>query len=198
MMHYLGGNRLICAPNIDDRILYSLEDEGCEIILGGRELKGRYPEDIAYNAARLGDLVICNLANSDEILLTYINSLGIRLINVKQGYSKCSICIVDKESIITSDKGIHDTVLKNGIESLLITPGNIDISGMNYGFIGGASGSLSNNSIGFTGNINNHPDFNKIFCFLQKHGKKSINLSKNRLVDMGTIIPIKEYSIMQA
>ena len=86
--------------------------------------------------------------------------------------------------------------MENGINSLLIKEGNIKLFNMNYGFIGGTSGAVSNKCIAFYGDVKSHPCYNEINLFLQKCGKSLINLKENALLDMGTIIPLKEYSIV--
>ena len=41
-------------------------------------------------------------------------------ITVKQGYTKCSICVTSKNSCITSDRGIDKILKGNGINSALL------------------------------------------------------------------------------
>jgi hypothetical protein len=38
-----------------------------------------------------------------------------------------------------------------------------------------------------------HPDFNKIEKFVLKHAKKIKILDDDKLMDVGTIVPLKEY-----
>ena len=196
MIHHIGGNEIVAAPNTDDELIYSLEDEGFKIILGKKCALGSYPKDVPYNAARFGDNVICNKKYTDEVLMQHFYDKKLKIIDVKQGYSKCNVCIVSKNAIITSDKGIHNIAMESGVNSLLIKEGNIRLFNINYGFIGGASGAISNKCIAFYGDVKSHPCYNEINLFLQKCGKSSINLKENALLDMGTIIPLKEYSIV--
>ncbi|TDT61051.1 DUF6873 family GME fold protein [Fonticella tunisiensis] len=196
MLHHLGGDEIVVAPNIPERIVYNLEDEGFKIITGAREVGCKYPFDVPYNAARFGRFVVCNTKYTDEVLLEKFLERGLHIIDVKQGYAKCSLCVVSSDSIITSDRGVHNILIKNEIKSLLITPGGIDLFGLNYGFIGGASGCISGDSIAFYGNIKMHPDYDAIEKFLKNSGKNPINLNENTPVDLGTLIPLKEYSIL--
>lgn len=196
VIHHIGDNEIIAAPNVENQILYKLEDEGFKIIVGKREVTGTYPFDVSYNVARFGNKAVCCVKYTDEILLQKLLDKGIEIINIKQGYAKCSICVVSKDSLITSDKGIYQELLKNNIAVLLITPGNIRLVNMNYGFIGGATGSVSNSDIAFFGNIEIHPNYNEIQTFMSEYNKSIINLSKNLVNDLGTLIPLKEYSIL--
>lgn len=118
------------------------------------------------------------------------------IININQGYAKCSICVIDEAAVITSDSGVYRILRKNNTAVLLITPGSIELKDMNYGFIGGASGCISNFNIAFFGNIGMHPNYKEILNFVSKYNKSVINLSKNLVCDLGTLIPLKEYSIL--
>lgn len=195
MMHHLGGSDIVVAKNIPQKTVYALEEEGFNVICGKCETGGRYPRDVGYNAARIGNYVFCNVKYTDEVLLENLYKRNIRIINVGQGYSKCSICIVSSKSAVTSDVGLHNILNDNGIETLLITPGCIKLFDYNYGFIGGSSGFISKDTIAFFGNIATHSDYISIKSFLRKNGKKLKNLDKNILWDFGTLLPLKEYSI---
>lgn len=196
MMHHLGGSDIVVAKNIPQKTVYTLEEEGFNVICGKCEAAGRYPHDVGYNAARIGNYAFCNVKYTDEVLLENLCKRNIRIIDVKQGYSKCSICIVSSKSAVTSDVGLHNILNDNGIETLLITPGFIRLFDYNYGFIGGASGSISKDTIAFFGNIASHPGYISIKSFLRKNGKKLKNLDENILWDFGTLLPLKEYSIL--
>jgi hypothetical protein len=196
VLHHLGENEIVVAPNIDNSIVYKLEEEGFKIIIGSREVQGKYPLDVPYNVASFGEFVVCNVKYTDEILLQKFHEKGKKIINIKQGYAKCSICVVSDDAVITSDRGIHNILIENNINSLFITPAHIDLFEMSYGFIGGASGKLSQEEIAFYGNLELHPDNNAMQKFLEKFGATSVNLSKNKMLDLGTLIPLKEYCIL--
>jgi hypothetical protein len=196
MLHHLGLNEIIAAPNINNKLLYELENNGFHIILGKSELGDKYPNNVAYNAARLGKYLICNLKYTDEILLENAYKHNLIFVNINQGYSKCSICVINENSIITSDKGIYKEVVLKGIDCCLINKGDIALKGMEYGFIGGATGLVSHNKLAFFGDISKHSDFKKVNKFLIKHKKKHLNLSENIVNDFGTLVPLKEYSIL--
>jgi hypothetical protein len=71
----------------------------------------------------------------------------------------------------------------------------IELKGLDYGFIGGASGLISPNLLAFAGDITAHPDFDKIEKFLFKNGINIKILDDGPLMDIGTITIIKEYCI---
>ncbi len=186
----LGNGKVIVAPNVYKYYLDLLSPKGFQVIKGESYIKSKYPHNIQYNVVIMGKYAIHNFDYTDKKILEYINKKNLIKINIKQGYSKCSICIVDENSIITSDEGIYNSVIEQGIDCLLITPGNIDLFDLNYGFIGGCTGFLSKNEIAFLGDVSRHPDYEMINMFLKSKGKKVVNLSNEKLLDLGSIIPL--------
>jgi hypothetical protein len=193
---HLGDNRVIIAPNVENRFVYELEALGTKVVIGRKNIGKAYPENIAYNAARIGNRLFCKLAATDESILKWSSELGLELVDIKQGYSKCSICIFDENGLATSDKGIIKAGRVKGIDCLEIESGEIELEGLDYGFIGGASGFLSNSLLGFYGNIALNSNYEELKTFGEKFGKSLYSLGKNILKDYGTFIPLKEYSIL--
>ena len=56
------------------------------------------------------------------------------------------------------------------------------------GFIGGATGNISKDELVFSGQLKTHPDKEKIESFIESRDKKIIYLSKENIIDIGTII----------
>ena len=110
------------------------------------------------------------------------------ILNVRQGYSKCSTAIVTGNAVITADTGIYKTSVDNGIDALKITSGNIKLRGMEYGFIGGATGLIAENVLGVNGNIHTHIDSDEIKTFCSKRNVEIVPLKDGILEDIGTII----------
>lgn len=194
MLCHVGENEIVAAPNIPESVIYSLENEGFKIIYGKKVLSGKYPLDIPYNVALFGKHAVCNMKHADDVLLDVLTGKGYKIINVNQGYAKCSISIINADALVTSDRGIHNILSENNFKSLLITPGHIRLFEMNYGFIGGAAGRISSSDIAFLGDVNLHPDATKINNFLNDNNKQPISLGKNQMIDLGTLIPLKEYT----
>ena len=184
-------NAFVVCPECYDYYKKELSMFGVDICKGKTILSSNYPMDIAYNVARIGDTAIHNFSYTDTEILRLLNTNNINLISVSQGYSKCNICIVSDNGIITSDKGIHSTVIKEGIESLLISDGDIDIFDWEYGFIGGASGKIGDDILAFCGDLSKHSDYDKIKSFCEKFNVKCVSLSDKRLMDMGSVIYVK-------
>lgn len=186
-IHYLGNNRFVCAPETYSHYRNWLPD-GFKLIKGSAKLKSTYPQDIAYNTASFGKFVICNTASTAIEILSEYKSMSRIILNVKQGYSKCSICIVNKNSIITSDDNIVKTAIKENINILKINAGHIKLRSMDYGFIGGATGLIENNILAVNGNINTHPDGDRIKEFCRNQNVELYELKDGMLEDIGSIV----------
>jgi len=189
----LNSNNIVVAPNVYDYYKEVLKPYGFNVICGESTIKNKYPYNIHYNIVILEKFAIHNFKYTDKVILDYIEKNNIEKINVSQGYCKCSICVVDDNSIITSDEGIYKEVIKHDIDCLLIEKGHIDLFELNYGFIGGCSFLLSNNELAFLGNIKKHPDYDKILNFVKSKNKKLISLSNDKLIDLGSVIQLMEY-----
>lgn len=152
----------------------------------------KYPENILLNFLYLNNTIYGNISIIDNNLLDYCEINSIRTVNVNQGYARCSTLVLNSRAAITSDLSIAKALKKGGVEVLLISPGNIVLEGYNYGFIGGASGKIDNNTVVFFGNIKNHPDYFNIVGFCNKHDISIKTICKNLpLTDIGGIVKIK-------
>ncbi|MGL5328666.1 MAG: DUF6873 family GME fold protein [Peptostreptococcaceae bacterium] len=189
----LNDNNIVVAPNVYNYYNNELKKHGFNVIKGDSVIQNKYPYNIHYNIAILGKFAIHNFKYTDKKILNYLKTNNFELIDVKQGYSKCSICIVDDNSIITSDEGICDKVKEYNIDCLLIEKGFIDLFDMNYGFIGGCSGLISDKDLAFFGNIKTHPNHEDILNFISSKNKNVICLSNDNLLDLGSIIPLMTY-----
>lgn len=182
----------VCAPVCFEYYKKRLAEYNVKIICGNTDLDCNYPGDIAYNVAWMGKLMIHNFKYTDLYIRQFAIQANLKTINVSQGYSKCNICIVSDNAVITSDRGIYNTLIDNNIDVLLISEKNIGIVGWEYGFIGGASGKISKNTLAFCGDITAHPDYRKIADFCLKYDVKCVSLSKKRLMDLGSIILVDD------
>ncbi len=176
----INDDMFVCEPTVYDYYVNALK--GKKIICGSTVLKSNYPYDIAYNVTRVGNKCLCYEKYTDKEV---VKNLNCEIINIKQGYSKCNICVVDENSVITSDEGIFKICIENGIDALKITDGQIDLKPFKYGFIGGASMKIRKSKLLFFGNIKLHSDYKKIreFCDLKNVEIKSF--LNEKLTDLG-------------
>lgn len=185
---HLGDNRIV-ADKKQRSLIKALREHNFDVVETTEEIKGEYPADVALNFSVIGDKALGNFKYADKAL--YEQLTHFELINVKQGYCKCSCLVVNNNALITDDKSIYDNALKNGIDCLLISKGDIHLDGHDYGFIGGSSAKISADEILFFGDVTKHRDYKKITGFLSKHGCKAIYLSFP-LTDFGGLITINE------
>jgi hypothetical protein len=155
---------------------------GVKITLTNEYISNTYPNDILLNALNLGGTVYCKA----DCISKYIRADADKIVNLKQGYARCSTCIVSNNAVITADRNIADIV---SADVLLIKEGHIKLDGYNYGFIGGASVKVGDNIL-FFGDISVHPDYEKITEFCGKYGMKAVSLSDEMLYDYGSMVII--------
>jgi hypothetical protein len=193
VIHPINYKTLVIAPNVYDYYHDRLSATGLKLIRGEKKLGVKYPNDIAYNIGRMKNIAIHYLNYTDEVAKFYLKKEGLDLINIKQGYTKCSMAIVDDTSVITADRPIFEILKSKGYSVLLIEPGHIKLENQQYGFIGGATGSYSKDLIFLSGRLDRHPDGKKILEFIYNKRKKIHYLSSKKIVDLGTIISLNCY-----
>lgn len=193
VMHPINHNTLMIAPNVFDYYGEKLKKLGIKLIEGEKYLDCKYPDDIAYNVGRLQNIAVHNFKYTDEKLKYYLQKENLKLINVNQGYAKCSLAVVGEYSAITSDYPIYRKLTMLGYDILLIEPKYIDLPGQEHGFIGGTNGCLSKQKSIISGVLDEHPDKNKILKFFNKNKVELIYLSQKPLLDIGTIITLNSH-----
>ncbi len=161
-----------------------LEKLGFKVILTKENICGKYPDDVKLNAVMLGNTLICN----EKYISREIINDAERIISVRQGYTKCSVCPVNEKAFITDDKGIYEKC-RSLFDVLLIDKGDILLENKEYGFIGGASAKLGEKII-FFGSLSYHRDGERIKAFLEKHGVKYECLFDGQLIDMGGFVKV--------
>lgn len=194
MYHKISDEFVCIAPNC---FVYLINEfaKNKELLKGKVFVKGKtslgeiYPEDISYNVLRIGNLAFGKISSVDVRLRRALEQEGVELVDIKQGYAKCSVAVTSKNSAITSDKGISIALEKRGINVLFLEPGGIDLPGYNYGFIGGASG-LINDKFLLTGKFTNTGYNDKIESFVKGNGSTLIFLSDRKIIDLGSVIEV--------
>ena len=176
------GNDIIVNPESLNH--YKKHMPEIKFIAGKTVVQGKYPHYVAYNVALTSDFAIHNFKYTDEAVKERLS--GFKLINVKQGYAKCSVLTLPN-GIITSDEGIISRC--GELDALKIRHGEITLIGNDYGFIGGASG-YHDGKLYFSGNIKKHPDYDEIKKFCENKCIEIICLSNDKLADIGSIIII--------
>lgn len=184
-IHFLSNNYAICAPCVYEYYKNILPSD---ILLekGNSKIGYTYPENCAYNIAKVQKYVICNEKIADSKILEFYRMNSYKIIHVNQGYSKCNICSLSDKNFFTEDVGIYNATNED-LNPILLSVGGVALDGFNYGFIGGATGCF-NDTIIFSGKIDLHPNASEIITVIKKLGLKYIELSDNTLRDFGSII----------
>ena len=175
---------------VDDRIsthadIYYCRLKDTVIKAEPDELGREYPYDCAFNAAFTGRYLIANSKYLNPRIKSACISQDIEILDVKQGYARCSILPVDETSVISADMGIYNS-LKDKLDVLLISPGHIMLSGFDSGFIGGTGGRVRD-TVYFNGSLSSHPDGEIIRRYISERGLKVKDFDYP-LEDIGSII----------
>lgn len=172
-----------------------LEDKIINIEKGDSLINYEYPEDIKYNVCVFGNFAIHNFKYTDTKILEELQKGNYKFINVSQGYSNCSIAVIDDNSIITADTGIYNKLKDENIDILFLED-NLDIKLLRNneysnknGFIGGAITKIDDNIIVF-GDLNNIDKNGKIRLFIESKGLNIIDFKGLDIIDYGGIVKI--------
>ena len=190
------GDTLIVEKSKYDDLVFMLKDTEYNIISGKENVEMKYPNDIKYNVCIIGNYAVHNFKYTDKVVLQELKENGYELINVEQGYTNCSVAVIDESSVITTDRKIAEKLIANNI-SVLLLDYTLDIklkdedgnySNMN-GFIGGAIGRVDNNIIVF-GDLNKIDRENKIRDFIKIRNLKLIDFKDLDVIDYGGIVEV--------
>ena len=183
------GQALLNNGSIGEIVLKNI---GIEPVFYGNEITSPYPKDIPLNVAFTGRHIICNTKYTAKEIIDFANGNNIEIICTKQGYTKCNLCIVNENAVITEDKALAYLLKNYQYNVLEIQAGDIYLSDKHYGFLGGASCKVSPDRLYFSGNLSCHRDYNRIMEFLDLYNVKPIFNNLRKLTDFGGIIQLTE------
>ncbi|MBK5242185.1 DUF6873 family GME fold protein [Clostridium sp.] len=187
LMHIANGS-IIVHKDMDKKFIQTLESLNYNVYKTNASLQNKYPYDVLLNSLSIGNLFVHSINFTDTKLLSLLKDR--KLINVKQGYTKCSTCVVTNQAVITSDISIAKALTVEKIDVLLIPPGDIILPGLDYGFIGGATGLIENNVLAFYGHLDHYLHRKEVLSFLRKHKVEPVFLRNGKLIDRGSIFRI--------
>jgi hypothetical protein len=188
LIHIIDNDTIMVHKDMDETFVSVLNTIGKTVVFSSGSIGPHYPQDILLNAVNLKHIFIHNTKYSDNKLLAMVS--GKRVVCVNQGYTKCSTAVLNDKAVITSDTGIAKAMESNGIDVLFLSPGDILLPGLNYGFIGGCCGLLDEGIMGFYGNLKNYAYGEEVLNFLKKYKIEPYFLSRGKLIDRGTIFAI--------
>lgn len=191
------GEKLIVEPSQYNYIKNQLQVEN-EVEQGNESIEEKYPFDIKYNVCTIGKKALHNFDYTDSKIKEELKNQGYELINTTQGYTNCSIAVIDENSAIVTDKGLYKILQKHDIDVLYVQY-ELDIKLLNNngystrkGFIGGAISRIDNNIIVF-GDLNKIDQKGQMRKFIEKRNLNIIEFIGLDVIDYGGIIEIKSY-----
>ena len=191
MLLFLHKNRIITSAEYCERYPYIFTDirefsDSAKFTFTDDVFENKYPRDAIFNALTVGDRVFLKKDTVSRTVISYAESCGFDIVQVKQGYPACTV-LAFGNSAITADLGMARTLSDYGVKVTLIENGDITLPPYEYGFIGGASG-VYKNEVYFLGDINSHRDAKKICDAVKAEGFNPISLSDEPLADLGRIL----------
>jgi len=176
---------LFVAPNLPDFYKDLLIKNKVSFIKGNTSVGMDYPAAASYNAVLNERFYIHRCDISDSKLLENCNHL--QRVNVRQGFTRCSLLLLKENHYITSDEGIHKALRLLSFSGILVNAKDIVLSGQIHGFFGGTCG-VYESAVFFTGSLSHYSDGEKVKLFLKHLGYKIIELSDSPLFDGGSIL----------
>ena len=158
-----------------------------DIRISEEKLGKSYPFDAILNALVIGDKIFCKTDSVCREILSYAKEVGLRVINVRQGYPACTVLPISDSFAITSDMGMRDAMISEGIRVLTVPEcDKILLPPYKNGFIGGSAGK-DGEKIYFAGNPKALPYFNIMEEFAVEAGVALITLDAEfcGLTDLG-------------
>ncbi|HEX2963424.1 MAG TPA: hypothetical protein VHO43_16615 [Ignavibacteriales bacterium] len=181
--------RLIAAANLPHKYFKILDEKKIKYGTGNSPVGMKYPDTARYNAASDGKYIIHRSDITDIEILNY--SKDKEILNVSQGYCRCSLLALEKDSFITSDVGISKSLKEKGLNVLYVSPEGILLQGFSHGFIGGTCG-LCDGRVFFAGSLKYHNNGSEIKAFLHNLGYETVELYDGPLFDAGSILFLNE------
>ncbi|MCF8296239.1 MAG: hypothetical protein K9J13_01725 [Saprospiraceae bacterium] len=178
-------NNLIVAPNLPKNYLQILKERKIPFAFGNENVQSKYPTTALYNAVVTENYLIHNIKITDKVILE--NTKELKQIHVKQAYTRCNLLPLKNDSFITSDKGIYQTLVKENLNVLFVSPKGILLEAFENGFFGGACG-LCDNKVFIIGSLKYFPEGEKARAFLNKLNYEIIELYDGPLIDGGSLV----------
>lgn len=188
------GDKIIIEPSAYEEIKKQILNQ-TKIEQGSERIESKYPYDIKYNVCTIGKKALHNFQYTELIIKQELIKQDYELISTTQGYTNCSIAVIDENSAIVEDKGLYKILEKHGVEVLYLKY-EPDIKLLNNngysnrkGFIGGAISRIGDYIIVF-GDLNKIDREETIRKFILSRKIKIIEFTGLDVVDYGGIVEI--------
>ena len=178
-------DKLIIAPNTPPPFVASLQSAGFTLEKGSTLVGKEKYNSICYNVVITDKYIIHNQKFTDRTILE--NTKNQKFIHINQGFARCSLLPLKDDSFLTSDKGIEKELSKHNLNCYYISPKEILLPGVQYGFIGGCMG-IYQNTVFIIGNLDYHSQGKNLRTFLQSLHYEIVELYNGELFDGGGLI----------
>lgn len=179
------GNTLIASPDVPEIFNDLLKKREIRFTYGKHAIGSEYPSCAHYNAVITKNFLIHNLSLTDNVILC--SATGKKKIDVRQGFTRCSLLMLDEENFITSDEGIFKTLKNERLHGLWVSPKNVLLPGYKHGLFAGACG-VYGKEIFICGNLNHFSDGEKVKAFAESLDFRIIELYDGPLFDGGGML----------
>lgn len=188
------GNKLIIEPSKYNEIAGFVSNYND--IEKGKELIGlKYPNDVKYNVCIIGKKALHKFDCTDFAIKEELIKGNYEMINTTQGYTNCSIAVIDDNSAIVTDKGVYKILKKHNIDVLYLDC-ELDIKllksneySKRKGFIGGTISRVGNNIVIF-GDLNKIDNENVIRNFIISKNLNIVEFENLDVIDYGGVVEI--------
>ena len=189
------GKKLIVEPSKYDLIKEKIKSN-YEVIQGNDNIDSEYPDDIKYNVCTIGKKAIHHFQYTDAQIKKELINQEYEMVNTTQGYTNCSIAVIDGNSAIVTDKGLYKILEKHNIDALYLEyePDIKLLVNNGYsnkkGFIGGAIARIDKNVIIF-GDLSKIDANGEIRKFITNKNLNIIEFKELDVIDYGGIIELE-------
>lgn len=188
-------NKLIIEPSQYNLLKERLSNIKINIEQGVEKVESKYPYDVKYNVCIIGKNALHNFEYTDTKIKEELIKQGYKLINTTQGYTNCSIAVIDENSAIVTDKGLYKILQKHNVDVLYLDY-EPDIKllieneySKRKGFIGGAISRIGNNVIIF-GDLSKIDKKNNIREFITSRKLNILEFKELDVVDYGGCVAL--------
>ncbi len=178
---------LVVTRGLPDHYYEVFRQKGLNFVKGELKPGNKYPETAYYNAVITDNLLIHNLKVTDSAILGACSDLD--HIHVNQAYTRCNLLALN-QMFVTSDKGIHHTLVSKGLDCRYFSPDGIQLHGFRHGFLGGACG-IFEDKVFVCGSLKYFSQGKEFKQIVDRAGYKLVELYDGPLVDVGSIMICK-------
>lgn len=175
-------NQLIIAPNSPQYIVDALIHKNISFRFGAKSVGSEVENSTPYNCVSTIDYLIHKEGFTDfEVLNASKNKT---FINLPQPFTRCSLFVFGNTYFITSDKGIYNVLINNGLDVLFISSQDVSLPPYKNGFIGGCMG-VFGDKIFFSGSTDYLTDGASLKAYIEKNGFQLVELFNGAPLDVG-------------